>query len=40
MNDVEVNSETGYISNGIITTYSLAASFSYILNWEFILNKE
>ena len=40
MTDVEFDSYTGYISNGIITTYSLASTFSYILNWDIILNKE
>ena len=36
MTDVEFNHDTGYISNGIITTDSLTSTFSYIFNWNLL----
>ena len=34
MNNADINSENGYISNGIITTNTLTSAFSYILKWD------
>ncbi len=36
VNDVSFDPTTGYISNGIITTYSLTSAFSYIFDWKII----
>lgn len=36
MGNVEFNHDTGYISNGVITTDSLTSAFSYVFNWNLL----